>query len=234
MNTQNTDKLYHDFPDLYRQHTLSPQETCLCFGVECSNGWFQLIYNLSKKLMEIDPDVQAVQVKEKYGGLCFYIGFVNKDKAAELYAAIDEAEEFSYKICEACGKEGYPNSQGWIITLCEACRKARQVFSQASTAIYMASRDVIPPGKKEVYFDEWRILLRTASRELDLDMNHRQVLGALCAVSLKKPFGDFIQGEIKMLAALTTYLQLADLRKEEIKHVLDALGDLAVISLGVS
>jgi hypothetical protein len=60
-----------------------------------------------------------VQVKEKYGGLRFYVngGNVDTDKL------ISEAEALSYEICEVCGKKGKPNEDGWISTLCKKCRK---------------------------------------------------------------------------------------------------------------
>lgn len=126
MNQELTEKLYKDFPGLYRQHTLPMQETCLCWGFECGSGWFQIIYDLSKKLMEVDPDIQAIQVKEKFGGLRFYTGGVNTIVADQVYAAISDAEELSYKTCEQCGRPGQPNEAGWITTLCEVCREARR------------------------------------------------------------------------------------------------------------
>ena len=125
MNKENTLKLYTDFPMLYRQHSLSPQETIMCFGFEHGDGWFSLVYNLSKKLMEIDQNIQAVQVKEKFGSLRFYVGSVRQEVADQVYTAISEAEEISSKTCEQCGKSGKPNKSGWIHTLCTACRKTR-------------------------------------------------------------------------------------------------------------
>jgi len=118
-------KLYNDFPSLYKQRVLSPRESCLAFGVECGDGWFQLIYDLSKKIMEINSEVQATQVKEKYGGLCFYVGNVSIKSADEVFAIIDKAEELSLKICENCGEPGKQNEYGWILTLCDGCRKKR-------------------------------------------------------------------------------------------------------------
>lgn len=119
MNKENTEKLYKDFPELYKQHTLSMQQTCMCWNFECGDGWFDLIYNLSKALTKLDIGIEAVQVKEKYGGLRFYVngGNVDTDKL------ISEAEALSYEICEVCGKKGKPNEDGWISTLCKKCRK---------------------------------------------------------------------------------------------------------------
>ena len=122
MNKQNTEKLMKDFPTLYRGYTKPLTENLMSFGFECGDGWFQLLYDLSKKLVEIDLELEAVQVKEKYGTLRFYVGAAT-DAAFDLIFA---AEEKSSTICEVCGsilgvKTG-PDG-GWVRTLCGACRK---------------------------------------------------------------------------------------------------------------
>jgi len=68
-----------------------------------------------------------VQVKEKFGGLRFYIGPVIQDKADEVYDAISEAESESFKTCEYCGTKENVTTKGpgWIKTLCNDCRKER-------------------------------------------------------------------------------------------------------------
>ena len=68
---------------------------------------------------QIIPQVEATQVKEKYGGLCFYVN--NYNDVIDAY--ISFAESMSYCVCEKCGKSGKPNDGGWIITLCDDCRK---------------------------------------------------------------------------------------------------------------
>jgi ribosomal protein L37AE/L43A len=87
------------------------------------NGWLQIIDDLSRKITELDPDVQASQVKEKFGGLRFYID----GGSDEVHKLIEEAEEESYKTCEKCGtKENVSVTKtGWIITLCDKCSKER-------------------------------------------------------------------------------------------------------------
>lgn len=58
----------------------------------------------------------AVQVKEKFGGLRFYIG---GGATEEQYAFISFAEEMSYRVCELCGGRAQPYPLGWVRTLCE-------------------------------------------------------------------------------------------------------------------
>ena len=111
--------LYKSFPDLYKQRKLSIMESCMPWGFDCGDGWFDLIYNLSENISLIDPTVEAVQVKEKFGGLRFYINHGSE----EVYKLIDAAEEISFTICENCGSsEGVKTTEeGWITTLCDKC-----------------------------------------------------------------------------------------------------------------
>ena len=127
MKDELENKLVKEFPNLYKQTSLSPQETCMCWGFCCGDGWEKIIYNLSKKITELDPNVEAVQVKEKFGGLRFYIGSAIKDKADKVYEAISEAESESFKTCEYCGTKENVTTKGpgWIKTLCNDCRKER-------------------------------------------------------------------------------------------------------------
>ena len=57
----------------------------------------------------------ASQVKEKFGGLRFYV-----DRASEKhYNYITFAENMSYRTCEECGNAGTHYSFGWHQTLCD-------------------------------------------------------------------------------------------------------------------
>lgn len=60
----------------------------------------------------------VVQVKEKYGGLRFYV----QSATDEQYAYIQFAESISYKTCEVCGNRGKRTRDGWITTRCEEHR----------------------------------------------------------------------------------------------------------------
>ena len=64
---------------------------------------------------------EAVQVKEKFGGLCFYT-YGGDDYIDGL---ISMAESMSYYICTECGKPSVQqdNNRGWIYTLCESCKE---------------------------------------------------------------------------------------------------------------
>lgn len=117
------------FPLLYTNRHASIMETCMAWGFECGDGWFQLIYNLSAKLealiwkfAEDNPNSEylpcASQVKEKYGTLRFYMDFETK----EMSDLISEAENLSGKVCDVCGGPGKRRGDGWVSTRCEEHR----------------------------------------------------------------------------------------------------------------
>ena len=112
-------KLVKNYPNLFKDYKGDPRETAMWWGFECCDGWYDLIDELSKKLEPLG--VVAMQVKEKLGGLRFYIGAVDNDIADEVFQYISEAEAKSYEICELCGKPGKVNRQGWIQVRCTEC-----------------------------------------------------------------------------------------------------------------
>jgi len=88
------------------------------FGWEIRKGWEPLVKELIDRLKkETDWDGEITQIKEKFGGLRFYIGKGSKP----IWDLIDEYEKKSYEICEDCGKPGKLRTEGryWIRTLCD-------------------------------------------------------------------------------------------------------------------
>lgn len=78
-------------------------------------GWRKLVEPLIEMCQ--NEDVSILQIKEKFGGLRFYVG----EASQELYNAIDAAERESFSVCEECGEPGTPNGKGgWIKTTCKA------------------------------------------------------------------------------------------------------------------
>ena len=57
----------------------------------------------------------AVQVKEKFGGLRFYV----QAATDKHYSYISFAESMSYRTCEECGAPGKTYTDGWHMTLCD-------------------------------------------------------------------------------------------------------------------
>jgi len=57
----------------------------------------------------------ASQVKEKFGGLRFYV----QAATDKHYQYITFAESMSYRTCEQCGNPGKTYTDGWHTTLCD-------------------------------------------------------------------------------------------------------------------
>lgn len=87
-------------------------------------GWDLLVQELIKELFDLGWDGQIFQIKEKFGGLRFYIG----EGSDEVYEAIQAAEDYSYRVCEVTGKPGkLRRDLRWWRTLCdEEYNKAKE------------------------------------------------------------------------------------------------------------
>lgn len=80
-------------------------------------GWGPIVEQLWRLCKAQNPPVAVLQVKEKFGGLRFYIGGATE----EVWDAITKGENESYKTCEDCGKPGEVRPLSWVLTLCDAC-----------------------------------------------------------------------------------------------------------------
>jgi len=86
----------------------------------CVNtGWYTLLYKLclaiDQELDNIDRrQFEVVQVKQKFGGLRFYV----HGSSEAIHELINKAEAESFKTCEVCGNKGRIRPGGWIMTLC--------------------------------------------------------------------------------------------------------------------
>lgn len=126
--TNNLEQIPQQFPEIFpkpipRNHANIDQDT-LPWGFECGDGWYHVIHDLCQTLTVHcnatgQPVPQAIQVKEKFGGLRFYVDSGTK----EVYDIIDKFESYSYKVCEVCGVPGTKRGGGWIRTLCDEHHK---------------------------------------------------------------------------------------------------------------
>lgn len=83
---------------------------------ECGSGWYELIKNLIQDLLTLGWNKEVCQVKEKFGGLRFYVN----EGSSEIYDRITKAEQDSYTICEVTGELGELRTDiGWYRTLSE-------------------------------------------------------------------------------------------------------------------
>jgi hypothetical protein len=122
-------KLFEKYPKIFRQKDLPMQQTAMCWGIACGDGWYNIIdtlcgqiqNHLEHNMKENDGTIviEATQVKEKYGGLRFY----HTGGDDFIRGLCWMAEGLSCSTCEECGSPGTQNDKGWISTLCDPCRK---------------------------------------------------------------------------------------------------------------
>jgi len=94
-------------------------------GFECGDGWFEVVDWLSAKIeayAKLLPDQreqfcpEVIQVKEKFGGLRFYLQY--SDQTTDGW--ITEAEQRASRTCELCGQLGELQELPRRQTLCDA------------------------------------------------------------------------------------------------------------------
>lgn len=121
-------KLLNDFPDLFpKEDPLFRKGSGIPFFIDCGDGWYKLLYDLCTDIRAILKEnpiegFTLLQVKEKFGGLRFYIG-CGSDK---IFKRINKAEVDSFNICEFCGQPGKLRlNLPWYRTLCNKCYKKK-------------------------------------------------------------------------------------------------------------
>lgn len=130
MSPEKTKTLQEKYPKIFRLKDGS-NEPCDLYGLECGDGWFDLIDTLckniqhhvdwkSKNLLEEEREnfqVTATQIKEKFGSLRYYYNGGDE----YIHGLIQMAESMSSKICETCGEKATIRTNGWIKNLCHSC-----------------------------------------------------------------------------------------------------------------
>ena len=156
-------KLCADYPLIFQDRNKPMNQTAMCWGFSCGDGWYNIIdtlcrlltseYRSAKSQYEYwkdkvgqpkwsvkDPELVtqeyvdekkakldeeaakvpvASQVKEKFGGLRFYV----QGATEKHWAYITFAESMSHRTCEECGAPGETYTDGWHATLCETHAK---------------------------------------------------------------------------------------------------------------
>lgn len=137
-------QLVKTYPKIFSQYGGDPKQTCMAFGFECGDGWFDLIdticeaiQNHNEHMNRLWPNLKfrvvAVQVKEKYGTLRFYNEFIYADGLEEcdrdklenyikqVNGMISFAEFMSGRICEVCGQKGSLDRSSFPRCRCKEC-----------------------------------------------------------------------------------------------------------------
>jgi len=158
MNVKLQKELATNYPKIFKNVGGDPMVTCMAWGIECNDGWYDLLDTLCYTMQqhcnvtntryiietdkyefveEGDPEyvqVIAAQVKEKLGTLRFYVD--GGDTSTE--AMIELAEAMSGRICELCGSPARRNTDGgWLHTTCTACNLKRQGWVSGSAEEFL-------------------------------------------------------------------------------------------------
>ena len=128
MNEKLDELLCQRYPKMMVNREKSMMETCMCWGFECGDGWFNILDQLmgniqhhidwKNKKEEVVAQVTLDQIKEKFGTLRFY--YSGGDDIID--GMVRMAESMSGVTCEDCGSPGTQNQNGWIKTACAAHR----------------------------------------------------------------------------------------------------------------
>ena len=113
--------------ELMKQHEPEDYEC----EMSIAKVWEVIVHRLTEQIESINSEFIIVQVKEKFGGLRYYMQFGEDATRPEkecVYLLIEKAEHEASVTCECCGTQRQVErkslSWGWVVTLCSECRPA--------------------------------------------------------------------------------------------------------------
>ena len=117
-------KIKQKYPILYKNlHNKTTSSSGyilpIVFGVDCGEGWYDLIEYASAKLEGLHQGIEMVQIKEKFAQLRIYVN----NHTDEVEKILGFVENESSTTCEMCGAKGEIFvDQGWWKTRCDKCK----------------------------------------------------------------------------------------------------------------
>jgi hypothetical protein len=160
-------ELVKKYPNILRDHGGDPMQTCMAWGIETDDGWYELLEKCMGKLQYFcdlctkngNPiQVVASQIKEKYGILSFYYSGEGGSRIEWdiIDDIISDAERHSAQTCEESGEYGcLCHRGGWYKTLCyEEARKLGYKACNSETEEYWVSKDIKKQNNEIPHDDE--------------------------------------------------------------------------------
>jgi len=103
MDSQKTNELYEKFPHLYRERTAPLESSHMPWGFQCGDGWYKIIYEMSKKIDKISPEGEhapAISLVSRHEDGTLYVAVSNiTPPVADI---VTSATEQSRLTCEFC------------------------------------------------------------------------------------------------------------------------------------
>jgi hypothetical protein len=103
MDSQKTNELYKKFPHLYRERTAPLESSGMAWGFQCEDGWYKIIYEMSKQIAKISGDGEfapAISLVSKHEDGTLYVAVSNiTPPVADI---VTRATEKSRLTCELC------------------------------------------------------------------------------------------------------------------------------------
>lgn len=147
-------ELVKKYPKILNHIGGDPMHTCMAWGIEVEDGWYELLDLCMKKMQYFcdlcskdgrEVQVVADQIKEKFGGLRFYVSVYGAENIEDsiIDDIISEAERKAVNTCEITGENGCLCNRGsWYKTLCrKEARKLGYVASNEETEKYWKIKD---------------------------------------------------------------------------------------------
>ena len=136
--------LYSKYPFIFDPVHLPTSKKPMVRNIECGDGWYPLLDGLcevlsSRALNGDQAAVEAMQVKQKFGGLRFFFdgGCDHAEGAASMASAM------SYHVCEETGRPGTLMARNrWVRTLAEDVGRMRGYRSLGLSALESVEWDM--------------------------------------------------------------------------------------------
>jgi len=103
MDSQKTNELYEKFPHLYRERTAPLESSGMGWGFQCENGWYKIIYEMSKKIDKISTEGEhapAISLVSRHEDGTLYVAVSNT--TPPIADIVTRATEQSRLTCEFC------------------------------------------------------------------------------------------------------------------------------------
>jgi hypothetical protein len=141
-------QLVKKYPTMFKDYRGDMRQTCMAWGFECGNGWYDLIdkmcADVTKLLGNSGQEVIAEQVKEKFGGLRFYYYISNTEPGW--------FSKLNYRLRDFMCRKGFYKAYWWLNDLRKKIWSTREEkisdrISKAEEDSYNICENCGQPGK---------------------------------------------------------------------------------------